>query len=108
MPHTSTLSPIAGIAEDQWGLVTRRQASGAGVATATLDRLTSANRLVLERVAHGVYHLIGAPLPDHVSLRAAWLQLDPATLAWRRGPDHARERPRSGGKPPGSHPLGAR
>lgn len=87
MPHTSTLSPIAGIAEDQWGLVTRRQASGAGVATATLDRLTSANRLVLERIAHGVYHLIGAPLPDHVSLRAAWLQLDPAALAWQRGPD---------------------
>ena len=87
MPHTNTLSPIAGITEDQWGLVTRRQASGAGVATATLDRLTSADRLVLERVAHGVYHLIGAPLPDHVSLRAAWLQLDPATLAWQRGPD---------------------
>ncbi len=77
MPHTSTLNPIAGIAQDQWGLVTRRQASGAGVATATLDRLTAADGTVLERVAHGVYHLIGAPLPDHVSLRAAWLQLDP-------------------------------
>jgi len=87
MPHARILTPIADIAEDQWGLVTRRQASSAGVATATLDRLTSADRSVLERVAHGVYHLIGAPLPDHVSLRAAWLQLDPATLAWRRGPD---------------------
>jgi hypothetical protein len=87
MPHTRTLSPIASIAEDQWGLITRRQASSAGVATATLDRLTAADGSVLERVAHGVYHLIGAPLPDHVSLRAAWLQLDPATLAWRRTPD---------------------
>ena len=87
MPHKTTLSPIADIAEDQWGLVTRRQASSAGVATATLDRLTSADRSVLERVTHGVYHLIGAPLPDHVSLRAAWLQLDPGTLAWRRGPE---------------------
>jgi predicted transcriptional regulator of viral defense system len=87
MPHTRTLSPIAGIAQDQWGLVTRRQASSAGVANATLDRLTAADGTVLERVAHGVYHLIGAPLPDHASLRAAWLQLEPATFAWRRGPD---------------------
>jgi hypothetical protein len=87
MPHTKTLSPIAGIAQDQWGLVTRRQACSAGVANATLDRLTAADGTVLERLAHGVYHLIGAPLPDHASLRAAWLQLEPATVAWLRGPD---------------------
>jgi hypothetical protein len=86
MPHSRTLRPIAGIAQDQWGLVTRRQASGAGVATATLDRLIAADGTVLERVAHGVYHLVGAPLPDHVSLRAAWLQLQPATFAWERHP----------------------
>jgi predicted transcriptional regulator of viral defense system len=87
MPHSRTLTSIAAIAEDQWGLITRRQACGAGVATATLDRLTAADGSVLERVAHGVYHLIGAPLPDHISLRAAWLQLDPATVAWRRRPE---------------------
>jgi hypothetical protein len=87
MPHTRILSPIAEIAENQWGLITRRQASGAGVAPATLDRLTAADGSVLERVAHGVYHILGAPLPDHASLRAAWLQLDPATVAWRRGPE---------------------
>ncbi|HEY7147367.1 MAG TPA: hypothetical protein VH637_24225 [Streptosporangiaceae bacterium] len=87
MPHSRTLSPIAGIAQDQWGLVTRRQAAGVGVANATLDRLTAADGTVLERMAHGVYHLIGAPLPDHASLRAAWLQLEPAILAWHRGPD---------------------
>ena len=87
MPHTRTLSPIAEIAEDQWGLITRRQASSAGVAAATLDRLTAADGSVLERVAHGVYRIIGAPLPDHGGLRAAWLQLDPATVAWRRGPE---------------------
>jgi hypothetical protein len=86
MPHSRTLSPIAEIAQDQWGLVTRRQACSAGVATATLDRLTAADGTILERVAHGVYHLIGAPLPDHVGLRAAWLQLEPATFAWQRSP----------------------
>jgi hypothetical protein len=34
-----------------------------------------------------VYHLTGAPLPDHLDLRAAWLQLAPGILAWERGPD---------------------
>jgi hypothetical protein len=86
MPHSRTLSPIAEIAQDQWGLITRRQACSAGVATATLDRLIAADGTILERVAHGVYHLIGAPLPDHVGLRAAWLQLEPGTFAWQRVP----------------------
>jgi predicted transcriptional regulator of viral defense system len=71
---------------NQWGLVTRQQAEHAGVPPATLGRLT-ADGSVLERVAHGVYHLVGAPLPDHLTLRAAWLQLAPATLAWERTPD---------------------
>lgn len=77
---------LAQVAEEQWGLVTRRQAEKAGVSAATLQRL-SAEGSVLERVAHGVYHLSGAPLPDHVPLRAAWLQLAPDTLAWQRKPD---------------------
>jgi predicted transcriptional regulator of viral defense system len=86
MPHAATVSKLAGIAEDQWGLVTRRQAARAGVSPATLQRL-SADGSVLERVAHGVYHLAGAPVPDHVPLRAAWLQLAPGTLAWERTAD---------------------
>lgn len=86
MPQTSTVSKLAQIAEDQWGLVTRRQAEKAGVSPATLQRL-SADGSVLERVAHGVYHLAGAPVPDHVPLRAAWLQLAPDTLAWQRTAD---------------------
>lgn len=85
MPRPTTLSPIAEIAQDQWGLITRRQADRAGTAPATLDRLTADGR-VLERVTHGVYHLVGAPLPDHLDLRAAWLQLAPETLAWERVP----------------------
>ena len=49
---------------------------------ATLQRLIP--RGVLRRVAHGVYLLAGAPSPDLVDLRAAWLQLAPETRAWER------------------------
>jgi|SRR6266498_346571 len=86
MPRTSTISRLAAIAEDQWGLVTRRQAQRAGVPHATLERLT-AEGTFLERVAQGVYHLTGAPLADHVELRAAWLQLAPDVPAWERTAD---------------------
>ncbi|MGA2931252.1 MAG: type IV toxin-antitoxin system AbiEi family antitoxin domain-containing protein, partial [Acidimicrobiales bacterium] len=71
--RTSTLSRIARIAEDQWGLVTRRQLDKAGIPKTTLDRLTGQGS-ALERVAHGVYRLAGTPEPDHLQLRAAWLQ----------------------------------
>jgi predicted transcriptional regulator of viral defense system len=80
----STLSRLSPVAEDQWGLVTRRQAEQSGVSRATLQRLAAA--AVLERVAHGVYHLAGAPPPDHAELRAAWLQLAPGVPAWERTP----------------------
>jgi hypothetical protein len=83
--RSSTLSRLAPIAEDQWGLVTRRQAEQAGVSPATLQRLASAG--VLDRVAHGVYRLAGAPPADHLGLRAAWLQLAPEVLAWDRAPE---------------------
>jgi hypothetical protein len=75
------------MAEEQWGLVTRQQAvNSAGVAPATFARMAS-DGSILERVAHGVYHLTGAPLSDHLDLRAAWLQLAPEVPAWERQPD---------------------
>lgn len=83
MAWPSTISRLSELAEDQWGLVTRRQAERAGVPQATFDRL-AADGSILERVAHGVYRLAGAPLPDHLQLRAAWLQLAPDTPAWER------------------------
>jgi hypothetical protein len=86
MARSSTINRLAPFAEDQWGLVTRRQAEQAGVPHATLERLT-ADGALLERVAYGVYHLTGAPTPDHLELRAAWLQLAPAIPAWERTPD---------------------
>ena len=86
MPHSSTLRRLGAVAEEQWGLVTRRQAELAGIRSATLARLT-AEGSVLQRVAHGVYRLVGAPVPDHLDLRAAWLQLAPETPAWERRPE---------------------
>jgi hypothetical protein len=83
VPAISNLERLAEIAEDQWGLITRRQAQDARVSPRTLGRL-AAEGSVLRRVAHGVYLLAGAPEPDHVALRAAWLQLAPDMFAWDR------------------------
>lgn len=73
---------LLGIAEEQWGLCTRKQALDAGVAPSSLARLLRDG--FLERVAHGVYRVRGGSEPDHLQLRAAWLQLDPAVPAWER------------------------
>ena len=78
-------SPIArlqDIAEGQWGLVTLQQTRAAGLAWPSLARQLQAG--LLERAAHGVYRLRGAPEADHLALRAAWLQLDPGRPAWQR------------------------
>src|SRR5438128_12121403 len=77
MTRPSTISKLAEFAPDQWGLVTRRQAEGAGVSRATMTRL-AADGAVLERVGHGVYHLTGARAPDPLALRVASRQLAPA------------------------------
>jgi hypothetical protein len=84
MARYSTLSRLAQIAEDQWGLVTRRQAESAGLSRATVQRLAAGG--VLKRVARGVYHLMGAPTPNHQALRAEWLRLAPDVPAWERTP----------------------
>jgi hypothetical protein len=73
---------LLAVAEEQWGLCTRRQALDAGVGPSSLARL--ARDGLLERVAHGVYRVRGAGEPDHLQLRAAWLQLDPGVPAWSR------------------------
>jgi hypothetical protein len=79
------LSRIAEAAQDQWGLITRRQAKRVGVPQTTMERLTAPGS-VLDRVAHGVYRMAGAPEPEHLALRAAWLQLKPGVWAWERTP----------------------
>jgi hypothetical protein len=85
MPRVATVRTIADIAEQQWGLVTRRQVEGSGIAWTTLARLASDG--VLERVTWGVYRLRGSPPPDHLALRGAWLQLAPDSVAPQRKVD---------------------
>ena len=83
MPRPSALPRLQELAQEQWGLLTRRQIETRGIGSTTLERLASPGG-GLERVATGVYPLVGAPIPDHLDLRAAWLQLDPAIPAWER------------------------
>lgn len=80
---SSAVTRLSDLAEGQWGLVTRAQARQVGTAWSTLSRLARVDG-PLERVAHGVYRLRGSADPGNLSLRAAWLQLDPATPAWSR------------------------
>jgi len=75
---------VLSVADEQWGLVTKQQAEATGIAWSTLSRKVGNG--ALERVAHGVYRIRGAGGIDHLELRAAWLQLDPAVRAWERDP----------------------
>jgi predicted transcriptional regulator of viral defense system len=81
---------LTDLAEGQWGLLTAREAKLAGVATSSLDFLHQEG--LLDRVTHGVYRVRGAGEPDHLALRAAWLQLDPARRALRSFPTLRRHR----------------
>jgi len=74
MQRSSVLRRLQEVAQEQWGLLTRRQIEKAGIGSTSLERLTAEGGL-LERVANGVYRVIAAPIPDHLNLRAAWLQL---------------------------------
>ncbi len=76
------LQRLFDVAEGQWGLCTRQQAHQVSVGASSLARLTDDG--LLERVAHGVYRVRGTAEPDHVELRAAWLQLEPGVPAWER------------------------
>lgn len=75
----STLARLGSIAERRWGLFTTAQATSAGVSRKQLVRLTSSG--VIERVAHGVYRMAGAPPRPHESVYATWLSLGGATAA---------------------------
>ncbi len=83
MPSHSNLERIGSLASDQWGLITRRQAEQSGLSPATVARLSMTGGL-LKRVTHGVYLVAGAPVPEDLALRAAWLQLAPGVPVWER------------------------
>ena len=79
---------LSEVAQAQWGLVTARQSRTVAVSRVDVNRLVADG--ALERVAPGVYRLVGAPPhPDLDGIRAAWLQLDPGqpTEGRRRRPD---------------------
>lgn len=85
MVKSSAWRSLLDVTADQWGLFTRQQAQVTGMAWSTLARMVDNG--AVERRAHGVYRLRGAPEPDHLDLRAAWLQLSPAEPSWRRSVD---------------------
>ncbi|TWD79764.1 putative AbiEi antitoxin of type IV toxin-antitoxin system [Kribbella amoyensis] len=70
------------LADEQWGLVTSQQVEATGIAKSTLAR--QVRNGVFERAGTGVYRLKGSGAVEHLELRAAWIQLDPATPAWER------------------------
>lgn len=75
MALAAGLGLIADLAEAQHGFVTTRQAEARSVPRRDLARLVAAG--ALERAAHGVYRVAGAPRDRLGDLRAAWLQLAP-------------------------------
>jgi predicted transcriptional regulator of viral defense system len=80
--YLDALVKLSRATAEQWGLVTAEQAARAGVDTASLSEL--ADMGVLAVAGDGVYQLAGAPLPPHLDIKVAWLQLDPGTIAWQR------------------------
>lgn len=70
---------LADLASDQGGLLTTTQAKSVGVSPQQIARLARSG--VLERVVHGVHRLAGTAHDPLSDLRAAWLALEPETLA---------------------------
>jgi predicted transcriptional regulator of viral defense system len=78
------LELIGGFTADQWGMITARQATNAGLDRPTLRRLCKAGHL--DHVRHGVYASTGAAITPARDQQAAWLALNPAVAAWERPP----------------------
>lgn len=74
---------VARNAAFQWGLFTSAQARSVG---ATAQQMSSwARRGLVDRVAHGVYRIVGAPDDDRLDgLRVAWLATAPELWAAER------------------------
>jgi hypothetical protein len=75
---TNVVARASHIAAGQWGLLTTAQAAHEGISRLQLARLADAG--VLQRVGRGVYATTSSAA-EHLSLRAAWLALDPAHTA---------------------------
>lgn len=73
----ATLARLGAVAERRWGLITTAQAERVGVSRKQLSRMSSSG--ALERVAQGVYRMVGAPPQDNEAIYATWLALGGAT-----------------------------
>ncbi|MEV4868492.1 hypothetical protein [Streptomyces syringium] len=82
MDYVDALVTLGRVTAEQWGLVTAEQAEQAGVNAACLGGLVQSGVLVV--VGARVFQLAGAPLPPHLDIKVAWLQLEPGTPAWQR------------------------
>lgn len=76
------LELLGEIAEGQWGVFTSLQARDRGITRLQLQRATDSGNL--ERIAHGIYRITGAPSDPYESLRTAWLAIEPARTAEER------------------------
>ena len=84
MKALDALNITDGIAASQRGFVTSAQALATGVGRMELSRLAASGHL--ERVVRGVYRASGAPSIREEAVWAAWLSLEPGTLAHARDP----------------------
>jgi len=75
---TNIVARASHIAAGQWGLLTTAQAAHDDISRLQLARLADAG--VLQRLGRGVY-ATSSSAGEHLSLRAAWLALDPARTA---------------------------
>lgn len=78
---------LAGLASEQWGMLTTAQARGAGATTQQVADLAAGGHL--DRLRHGVYRISGTPGHPDDDLRAAWLAIEPARTAAARLADAA-------------------
>ena len=78
---TSVVARASQLAAGQWGLLTTAQAARESITRLQLARLADAG--VLERLGRGVYATTSSA-DEHLSLRAAWLALDPTRTAEER------------------------
>lgn len=76
------LAVVGELAADQWGLLTAAQARANDVSPTEINRMVDQG--ALHRVAHGVYATPTALADPLLELRAAWLNLAPATPAYER------------------------
>ncbi|GKQ40864.1 substrate-binding domain-containing protein [Streptomyces sp. A012304] len=90
MSQADVLKALEARAAGQWGLVTTAQAKLDGLQGVQLLRLERSG--ALESVGHGVYRMVASPPPEHLSIKVAWLRLDPRTPAR----DRAAEGPGAG------------